>query len=66
MQRRPSRLRVKAASRCSLELGGETPPQLAGADACATSFLETLEGPFRLRNFKSRRRRRVVKFPACG
>jgi len=41
MQRSPSRLRVKAASRCALEPGGETPPQLAGGDACATSFLET-------------------------
>lgn len=26
----------------SLELGGETPPQFAGADACAASFAETV------------------------
>ncbi|HEU5126184.1 MAG TPA: A/G-specific adenine glycosylase [Verrucomicrobiae bacterium] len=32
----PSRLRVRRASRSVLQPGGETPPKLAGGDACAT------------------------------
>src|SRR5213593_4596124 len=33
----PSRLRVPAPSRCEDDAGGETPPSLAGGDACATT-----------------------------
>src|SRR5881392_779928 len=33
----PSRLRVPAPSRCEDDAGGETPPALAGGDACATA-----------------------------
>src|SRR5213596_539034 len=33
----PSRLRVPAPSRCEDDAGGETPPALAGGDACATT-----------------------------
>src|SRR6266536_4723922 len=33
----PSRRRVPAPSRCEDDEGGETPPSLAGGDACATN-----------------------------